>query len=191
MKNIFLDKCRADKKMRVSELTDIVSSQHKIISDQYVDKNILKALHELPEKVKQPIILRTQGYSYEEISQMLNINRNTIGAYIFEARGILKAKLNIDCPTGVITKKLATATQQDKINSQIQTIVKSFPGLVGKRVKIFNGKPDSFWASAEVDGYSGDSLKLKNIEFFNHHKKTAFIIGAANICRIEIITEEE
>lgn len=185
MRNLFLDKCRADKRMRILELKESISGSETI---KFVDKNIEKALNELPEKVRDPLMLRSKGYTYEEISQILNIKRNTIGAYIFEARTILKQKLNVELLPDNEDKNKAIDSLVGK-QSKAAEIMSLFEGVVGRRVKIFSGADDSYWASADVHHYEHDQLYLKEIVFFNHNRKSSFIVKAENITRIEVIPE--
>jgi RNA polymerase sigma-70 factor (ECF subfamily) len=50
-----------------------------------------KAIHKLPEEQKEALLLREyQGFSYEEISQVLNCTKDKVKVLIFRARAFLK-----------------------------------------------------------------------------------------------------
>lgn len=67
---------------------------HKSISDQEDINNLKKAINKLPDKFKQPIILKyMEDLSYNEISDILRKPKNTIGTMINRAKKILKKEL--------------------------------------------------------------------------------------------------
>lgn len=72
------------------------------------------------------------------------------------------------------------------ITKEDNHITDLFPKLEGKQIKIFNGK-DVFWASAEVMGFTGKILHLKDVVFFNQNKKYTYDIEAKYITRIEVL----
>jgi len=62
--------------------------------EEYVKIN--KLLNELPEKYKTPLILRfAEEKSYEEISEILRIPKNTVGTFINRAEKILRKEMKI------------------------------------------------------------------------------------------------
>lgn len=61
----------------------------------------------------------------------------------------------------------------------------SLDDLIGRRIKIFNGKPEAYWATADAVSCYGTTLHLANVEMWNHVKKTKFSIDQKFIVRIE------
>jgi hypothetical protein len=61
-----------------------------------------------------------------------------------------------------------------------------FPGIVEKRIKIYS-ENDAYWGTAEVKGFTGNILQLKDLILWNHRKKPVYDIEAKYIKRIEII----
>lgn len=93
MRNLFIDKCRVDNRSRIYEITDWNIDVHKVEND-YSELAIKRYINKLPQKIKLPLMLRIEGYSYEEIATTLKMPRNTVGAYIHEARENLKRQIN-------------------------------------------------------------------------------------------------
>lgn len=57
-------------------------------------RELKRAIHELPEDMRSAVILRdVQGFSYEEIAQVLNVNVGTVKSRISRAREKLRGKL--------------------------------------------------------------------------------------------------
>ncbi len=99
---ITVNKCRdylRKKKIRkifIAQEDDynFVSSDRKHFENFDLGVILNKAIAKLPEKLKEPLILRdVEGYSYNEISEMLNVEIGTIKSRIFRARETLKALL--------------------------------------------------------------------------------------------------
>lgn len=62
-------------------------------TDGYSDLNevLHKAIDQLPEIQKMVVLLRDyEGYSYQEIGEMANLNESQVKVYIFRARKFLK-----------------------------------------------------------------------------------------------------
>ena len=58
-------------------------------------KTLAGAIRELPEDMRSAIVLRdVQGYSYDEIAQMLDVNVGTIKSRISRGREKLREKLS-------------------------------------------------------------------------------------------------
>lgn len=75
---------------QLSSKIDIV----KEIDTKKLSKIITNAINRLPDKFKEPFILKyLEDKSYEEISDILRLPKNTIGTYIFRAKKILKHDL--------------------------------------------------------------------------------------------------
>jgi RNA polymerase sigma-70 factor (family 1) len=97
-KNLCLDKLKS-KGYKTNELTERHEQQttetpyHKMeISDSY--QKVKKIIDTLPEQQRMIIHLRDiEGYEYEEISEVMNINVNTIRVNLSRARKIVREKL--------------------------------------------------------------------------------------------------
>lgn len=62
--------------------------------DEWLDSDIKKALEELPDDFRLVILLSTvEGFSYKEISKMLNCPIGTVMSRIYRGRKMLKEKL--------------------------------------------------------------------------------------------------
>lgn len=85
-----IDYMRRDKKQdKMDEVTLYTLKDNKQYSDL---KEVLnEALAKLPEMQRSVIMLRDyEGYSYEEIGQITNLNESQVKVYIFRARAFLK-----------------------------------------------------------------------------------------------------
>jgi RNA polymerase sigma-70 factor (ECF subfamily) len=86
-----IDQLRREKKQTGLEDVFIRDLKHE---DQYSDlKEVLDAaLQKLPEIQKSVILLRDyEGYSYEEIGEITNLNESQVKVYIYRARLFLKS----------------------------------------------------------------------------------------------------
>ncbi len=85
-----IDQLRREKKQGDMEEADFSSLSH---NKQYSDlKQVLnEALEKLPEIQRSVIMLRDyEGYSYEEIGEIMQLNESQVKVYIFRARKALK-----------------------------------------------------------------------------------------------------
>jgi RNA polymerase sigma-70 factor (ECF subfamily) len=85
-----IDQMRREKKQGDMDEADFTSLSH---SKQYSDlKQVLNdALEKLPEAQRSVIMLRDyEGYSYEEIGEIMQLNESQVKVYIFRARKTLK-----------------------------------------------------------------------------------------------------
>lgn len=88
--HIIVDQSRRDKKKGEYNETTVRRMGHQ---EQYSDlKEILnEAIHKLPDIQRNVIMLRDyEGYSYEEIGEITNLNESQVKVYIFRARKFLK-----------------------------------------------------------------------------------------------------
>ena len=70
-------------------------SPDKIIESQELQQVILSAMKELPEELRQAIMLReVEGMSYEDIAVMLKIPVGTVRSRIFRARQFIEEKMS-------------------------------------------------------------------------------------------------
>ncbi len=85
----------ADAENRIASAPADVSYQPDVVLERKELHNALrKAIAELPEKYREPLVLRDiQGLSYEEISEVLEIRPGTTKSRINRARLMLKDKL--------------------------------------------------------------------------------------------------
>lgn len=85
-----IDIIRKDKRSSYVEETKLPEQSHE---NNYSDLGeILKeAVDKLPEVQRMVLLLRDyEGYSYEEIGEMANLNESQVKVYIFRARVFLK-----------------------------------------------------------------------------------------------------
>src|SRR5436309_14140812 len=62
--------------------------------DQIVDDEVLRAIDELPEQLREAIVLReVEGMSYAEVARILYVPIGTVKSRLFRARRLLQAKL--------------------------------------------------------------------------------------------------
>lgn len=82
------------KSKRLTEMTPEVEQEKPTPAAEYNGLKLLlqKALEQLPEVQRTVILLRDyEGYSYEEIGQITNLNESQVKVYIFRARQTLKS----------------------------------------------------------------------------------------------------
>jgi len=90
---IMLNHFRDEKRM---QYTDDVNSNQPYHSEQYSDiKEILNhALDQLPDIQKTVILLRDyEGYSYQDIAEITELNESQVKVYIYRGRMALKEKI--------------------------------------------------------------------------------------------------
>ena len=76
------------------QIPDESNSPHKLLEQKLSREALSRGLKELPEDQRQILILRElQGLSYDEISEVLNIEAGTVKSRIFRARKKLCAFL--------------------------------------------------------------------------------------------------
>ncbi|WP_295362975.1 RNA polymerase sigma factor RpoE [uncultured Succinivibrio sp.] len=70
-------------------------SPDKIIESQELQQVILSAMSELPEELRQAIMLReVEGMSYEDMADLLQIPIGTVRSRIFRARQFIEEKMS-------------------------------------------------------------------------------------------------
>lgn len=88
--NTMVDMIRKENRQIVTETANLPEGAH---SHHYSDlKEILdEALTKLPEVQRSVVLLRDyEGYSYEEIGEICNLNESQVKVYIYRARLFLK-----------------------------------------------------------------------------------------------------
>jgi RNA polymerase sigma-70 factor, ECF subfamily len=98
MKNIFINNYRkASKRNTLVDSSDnlfLINSSAAITANQaendFVMKDLTKAINQLDEDYKKPFIMHFQGYKYEEIAENMNLPLGTVKSRIFFARKQMK-----------------------------------------------------------------------------------------------------
>jgi len=88
--NTMVDMIRKENRQVVTEMERMPETSH---SKHYSDlKEILdEAVNKLPEMQRSVVLLRDyEGYSYEEIGEICNLNESQVKVYIYRARVFLK-----------------------------------------------------------------------------------------------------
>jgi len=78
----------------ILEIVDISEQPEKIYNKKLRQKLILKAVNNLPKKMREVVILfEFEEYSYDEISQKLKVPEGTVKSRLFSARKLLSQQL--------------------------------------------------------------------------------------------------
>jgi RNA polymerase sigma-70 factor, ECF subfamily len=93
IRNTYINLYRKNKIKKERNITTLEFHRQVNTDHLLINKEIEKELRALPKALKSSFILRTMGYSYIEISEILNRNIGTIKSQIFHAREILQEKL--------------------------------------------------------------------------------------------------
>lgn len=101
MRNTFINNYRRQKKSNV--ITDTSDNQYFLNSTKRIEKNdsersflaedISKAMSEVSNDFTEPFIMYFNGFSYQEISEQLDLPLGTVKSRIFFARKELQSKL--------------------------------------------------------------------------------------------------
>ncbi len=76
------------------EIPDDTNAPEDISEQREVQQTVRRAMGELPEKLRDVIVLyELQGESYEDIAESLDVPLGTVKSRLFNARGQLKEKL--------------------------------------------------------------------------------------------------
>ena len=91
--NLMIDMIRREKKQgRFDEVDQQLHAYHGNYSD--LNEILHEACDKLPVIQKSAVLLRDyEGYSYEDIAQILNLSDSQVKVYIFRARKFLKSYL--------------------------------------------------------------------------------------------------
>ncbi len=98
MKNIFINNYRKHSKRNTlvdsSDNLFLLNSSAAITANQaendFVMKDLIKAINQLDEEYKKPFIMHYQGYKYEEIAEVMHLPLGTVKSRIFFARKQMK-----------------------------------------------------------------------------------------------------
>ena len=88
-----IDMIRKEKRLKVVESYEGIERSHE---DNYTDLNevLHKALNQLPDIQRSVVLLRDyEGYSYKEISEIVDISESQVKVYIYRGRMALKKYL--------------------------------------------------------------------------------------------------
>jgi RNA polymerase sigma-70 factor (ECF subfamily) len=94
-----IDHIRKSNKMPLSEDTKI-PQQQIVQQDAELKKILMRAINELNPTQKSLVLLKDyEGYSYQEIGEIMNLSESQVKVYLHRARLILKTKLSAYAPT--------------------------------------------------------------------------------------------
>ena len=94
-----IDHIRKSNKMRLSEDTKI-PQQQIVQEDEELKQVLMRAINELHPIQKSLVLLKDyEGYSYQEIGEIMHLSESQVKVYLHRARLILKTKLSAYAPT--------------------------------------------------------------------------------------------
>ena len=94
-----IDHIRKTNKMPLSEDTKI-PQQQIVQEDEELKQVLMRAINELNPIQKSLVLLKDyEGYSYQEIGEIMHLSESQVKVYLHRARLILKNKLSAYAPT--------------------------------------------------------------------------------------------
>jgi RNA polymerase sigma-70 factor (ECF subfamily) len=94
-----IDHIRKSNKMPLSEDTKI-PHQQIVQEDEELKQVLMRAINELNPIQKSLVLLKDyEGYSYQEIGEIMHLSESQVKVYLHRARLILKTKLSAYAPT--------------------------------------------------------------------------------------------
>lgn len=94
-----IDHIRKSNKMSLVEETAI-PQMHITQQDSELKQILMRAVNELNPTQKSLVLLKDyEGYSYQEIAEIMNLSESQVKVYLHRARLILKTKLSAYAPT--------------------------------------------------------------------------------------------
>ena len=94
-----IDHIRKSNKMPLSEDTKI-PQQQIVQEDEELKQVLMSAINELNPIQKSLVLLKDyEGYSYQEIGEIMHLSESQVKVYLHRARLILKTKLSAYAPT--------------------------------------------------------------------------------------------
>jgi RNA polymerase sigma-70 factor (ECF subfamily) len=94
-----IDHIRKSNKMPLSEDTKI-PHQQIVQEDEELKQVLMRAINELNPIQKSLVLLKDyEGYSYQEIGEIMRLSESQVKVYLHRARLILKTKLSAYAPT--------------------------------------------------------------------------------------------
>ena len=92
--NQMIDHIRKDKKDITTDNFDEVNKQTSFQSNSELKQILLRAINELNPTQKSLVLLKDyEGYSYQEIGEIMSLSESQVKVYLHRARLILKGKL--------------------------------------------------------------------------------------------------
>ena len=89
-----IDHIRKDKRINTTDNFDEVKSNVNISPNSELKQILLKAINELNPTQKSLVLLKDyEGYSYQEIGEIMDLSESQVKVYLHRARLILKDKL--------------------------------------------------------------------------------------------------
>jgi RNA polymerase sigma-70 factor (ECF subfamily) len=89
-----IDHIRKDKKEATTDNFEAVNEQVHLQSNSELKQILLRAINELNPTQKSLVLLKDyEGYSYQEIAEIMDLSESQVKVYLHRARLILKGKL--------------------------------------------------------------------------------------------------
>ena len=89
-----IDHIRKDKKESTTDNFEAVNEQVHLQSNSELKQILLRAINELNPTQKSLVLLKDyEGYSYQEIAEIMDLSESQVKVYLHRARLILKGKL--------------------------------------------------------------------------------------------------
>ncbi len=89
-----IDHIRKDKKMATTDNFEEVKAHSNTNANAELKQILLRAINELNPTQKSLVLLKDyEGYSYQEIGEIMNLSESQVKVYLHRARLILKGKL--------------------------------------------------------------------------------------------------
>jgi RNA polymerase sigma-70 factor (ECF subfamily) len=93
--HLMIDQIRKGKKESITDNFEEVKGQTHPNNNFELKQILLRAINELNPTQKSLVLLKDyEGYSYQEIGEIMNLSESQVKVYLHRARLILKGKLN-------------------------------------------------------------------------------------------------
>jgi len=90
-----IDHIRADKKMNLTNNYEEANANATYQNNHELKQVLLRAINELNPTQKSLVLLKDyEGYSYQEIGEIMNLSESQVKVYLHRARLLLKTKLS-------------------------------------------------------------------------------------------------
>jgi len=90
-----IDHIRADKKMNLTNNYEEANGNATYQNNHELKQVLLRAINELNPTQKSLVLLKDyEGYSYQEIGEIMNLSESQVKVYLHRARLLLKTKLS-------------------------------------------------------------------------------------------------
>lgn len=88
-----VDESALYRQMTGASATSTLGQPESVVLDQVVDTEVTEALEELPEKFRTVVLLDSEGFSYKEMAEMLQIPIGTVMSRLHRGRKFLQKRL--------------------------------------------------------------------------------------------------